>query len=387
MQAVEKLFFTLLQNEVCGTPLPEHLPPLSGEALKALFALADRQDLAHLLYDVLARNELLSEDDSVYKPFSKAQMLAVLRVEKLVREEAFAKEALKKAGIMSLSLKGAVLRELYPAPWMRTGSDVDLLVPKDKAAEAERALLDTGKYTVYFRSPHDLSLVNDEGTHLELHRTLSAQDEESGLYSPLLDNIWERLTFNEDGTPTLPDDLFYCYHIFHMAVHVKIGGCGVRPLLDLWLLNHRLPDNKVKRDERLKEEGLLTFAKNVEKLSEVWFSSAESDEFTDLLSNFLLAGGVYGTKENAAFIEEGARGGKANYRLHKIFLPYRELKEHYPVLAKCPILFPFVSVFRWLRALSPKRRRDVRGTLAGGDVAEKKLGVSAEAFWQQVGLS
>lgn len=387
MQAIEKLFFTLLQNEVCGSPLPRELPPLSQETLQALFALADRQDLAHLLYDVLSQNGFLNEEDPAYKPFSKAQMLAVLRAEKLTREEAFAKETLKKAGIPGLSLKGAVLRTLYPAPWMRTGSDVDLLVPKDKAADAERVLLATGRYKIYFRSPHDLSLVSDEGAHLELHKTLSAKGEESGLYSPLLDNVWEHLTFDENGEPTLPDDLFYLYHIFHMAVHMKIGGCGVRPLLDLWLLNHRLPDNKAKRDERLAAEGLLTFARNMEKLSEVWFSSAGSDEFTDLLSEFLLAGGVYGTKENAAFLEEGAKGGKTKYRLHQIFLPYRELKERYPVLVKYPILFPFVSVYRWFCALLPKRRRYVKNRLAGGDMAEKKLGVSAEAFWQQVGLS
>ena len=91
MQAIEKLFFTLLQNEICETPFPSDLPPFSQETLQALFALADRQDLAHLLYDVLVRNGFLTEEDPAYKRFSKAQMLAVLRAEKLVREEAFAK--------------------------------------------------------------------------------------------------------------------------------------------------------------------------------------------------------------------------------------------------------------------------------------------------------
>ena len=382
MQAIQTLFFTLLQNEICGKALPDDLPPLSGDALAELFRLADRQDLAHLLYDVLVRNGLLDESDPSYKPFSKAQMLAILRVEELTREEAFAKETLTASGIPSLSLKGSVLRSLYPAPWMRTGSDIDLLVGKERAKEAEEVLLATKRYSVYFRSPHDLSLMTEKGTHLELHRTLSAKGEESGLYSPLLDSVSDHLT---DGF-VLPDELFYFYHIFHMALHFKIGGCGVRPLLDLWLLNHRLPQNRDARNALLAKEGLLRFAQQMEKLSEVWFSSAESDEFTELLSDFLLSGGVYGSQENAAFIEEGTKGGKGRYRLHQVFLPYRELKERYPVLKKHPILFPFVSIYRWFRALLPGQRKSVQKTLSGGERAERQLGISPKAFWSQLGL-
>ena len=385
MQAIEKLFFALLQSEVCGIPLPRALPSLSDADLRTLFRLADRQDLAHLLYDALVRNALLEEGDPAYKSFSKAQLLAVYRTEELTREEAFAKEKLQKAGIACLSLKGAVMRHLYPEPWMRTGCDVDLLVPKAKAEEAEKILLATGRYRVYFRSPHDLSLVTEKGTHIELHKTLSAKGEESGLYSPLLDGISDAIDL--DGKSALPDDLFYCYHVFHMATHIKIGGCGVRPFLDLWLLNHRLPENREERRARLAEIGLLPFAEKLEKLSEVWFSSAESDEFTETFSSFILAGGVYGSDANAAMIEKGQAGGKGRYRLHRIFLPYRELKEGYPVLKKHPILFPFVSVWRWGTALFHGRRRKLTETLAKGETAEQTLGISAEAFWSQLGLN
>ena len=86
MQAIEKLFFALLQSEVCGVPLPRALPSLSDADLRTLFRLADRQDLAHLLYDALVRNALLEEGDPAYKSFSKAQLLAVYRTEELTRE-------------------------------------------------------------------------------------------------------------------------------------------------------------------------------------------------------------------------------------------------------------------------------------------------------------
>lgn len=384
MQATEKLFFALLQSEVCGVPLPRETHSLSEEDSRELFRLADRQDLAHLLYNALTRNGLLEEGDPAYKSFSKAQLLAVYRTEELTREEAFAKEKLGDEGIACLPLKGAVLRYLYPEPWMRTGCDVDLLVSKEKAEDAEKILLATGRYRVYFRSPHDLSLVTDKGTHIELHKTLSAKGEESGLYSPLLDAISDAPDLG--GISALPDDLFYCYHVFHMASHVKIGGCGVRPFLDLWLLNHRLPKKSEARNASLAEVGLLSFAEKAEKLSEVWFSSAESDAFSDAFSSFILSGGVYGSDANAALIEKGQAGGKGRYRLHRIFLPYRELKERYPVLKKHPILFPLVSVWRWIAALFGGTHRKVEKTLAQGEKAEQNLGVLAKDFWSQMGL-
>lgn len=383
MNALEKTFFALLKNEICDGSGSVTLA-LNPKDRARIVSLAARHDLSHLLYDALTKNGLLSETDPEYAALSKSQMLAVYRAGEQARELETVQKFLNDAGIASLPLKGAVLRDLYPAPWMRTAADVDLLVPEEDAERAEALFYEKG-YKLYFRSPHDVSYTGSTGVHIELHRTLSAKGEESGLYSETLANAWKSLTFDE-GKPQMPDELFYFYHIFHMASHFKIGGCGVRSLLDLWLIDQKMPGNLEAREKFLAKEGLLTFAHNMERLASFWFSDGEGDEFLETLSSYLLLGGSYGTEKTGAYAKEGESGGKRAYRASRIFLPYRELKERYSVLEKHAYLYPFVTVARWFRALSPSRKKDVKKTLAGGDAIEKKLGVSPEKFWSQVGL-
>ena len=38
-----------------------------------------------------------------------------------------------------------------------------------------------------------------------------------------------------------------------MAKHFENGGCGVRPFIDLWILNHRRPFDRAKRESLLRD--------------------------------------------------------------------------------------------------------------------------------------
>ena len=59
-----------------------------------------------------------------------------------------------------------------------------------------------------------------------------------------------------------------------MAKHfVSTGGCGIRPFLDIWVLNHKIDFNREKREKLLSDGGLDVFAKQAELLSEVWFGN------------------------------------------------------------------------------------------------------------------
>ena len=39
-------------------------------------------------------------------------------------------------------------------------------------------------------------------------------------------------------------------------------------------------------------------------------------------------------------------------------MPYRELKFRYPVLQKCPILYPFCLIARWLKLIFNKETKE-----------------------------
>ena len=142
--------------------------------------------------------------------------------------------------------------------------------------------------------------------------------------------------------------MFYFYHIAHMAKHfVATGGCGIRPFLDIWVLNHRIDFDREKREKLLSDGGLDVFAKQAELLSAVWFGNAEHTEITRRMEEYILRGGVYGTKTNQVVVQQQKKGGKLKYALSKIFIPYEKIKFHYPILQKHKWLTQIMEVRRW----------------------------------------
>ena len=144
------------------------------------------------------------------------------------------------------------------------------------------------------------------------------------------------------------EDLFYFYHVSHMAKHFVNGGCGVRPFIDLWIMRHREGFDLSGAERLLRDEGLYEFAVAAAELSEVWFSGRSADDRTTAMERYLLGGGVYGSVENRVHIQQAKRGGRLKYALSRIFLPYEQMKGRYPVLERRKWLLPFMHVRRWL---------------------------------------
>ena len=152
-----------------------------------------------------------------------------------------------------------------------------------------------------------------------------------------------------NGKSHLVADLEHAfYHMAHMAKHfVSTGGCGIRPLLDVWVLTHRIPFDRRSRVYLLTEGGVSAFAQQAELLSEVWFGGAAPTAVTDQMTSYILRGGLYGSMENRITVQQQKQGGKLRYAASRIFLPYDTLKHHYPVLEQHRWLTPLMEVRRW----------------------------------------
>ena len=94
--------------------------------------------------------------------------------------------------------------------------------------------------------------------HVELHYTL-IEDHVMPKANDVLSEVWENSLPGPDGGRVMTDEMFYFYHVAHMAKHFGNGGCGIRPVLDLWLLNRKQGFTKDKRDALLSRGGLLDF--------------------------------------------------------------------------------------------------------------------------------
>ena len=78
------VMFSLLRYEVCsGAALNDDERELVGRELEALLKLSKSHDMEHLIADALSRQGLLSGADEATKKLAKAQMLALLRYERI----------------------------------------------------------------------------------------------------------------------------------------------------------------------------------------------------------------------------------------------------------------------------------------------------------------
>lgn len=350
-QGTVKLMFSLIRSAICGEKLTEEDRILySAEMLPELISLTNKHDVAHLVVHGLAENGLIT--DELKTKYTNFLMMAVYRVTKIDYELGQLCELFEKEKIAFIPLKGSVLRNFYPEPWMRTSCDIDVLVHIEDVDKATELLVLTGKYVCKGKGSHDVSIFSESDVHIELHYDL-VEDDRANNSSELLRKVWEYsyLTAEKTCQYEMTDDMFYFYHIAHIAKHFENGGCGIRPFIDLCVLNKLSNIDKISRYALLEKGGLLQFAQRCEKLSNVWFYGETPDVVTEQMANYILNGGVYGSIENRVLVQNPKKGGKVKYLFSKIFLPYETIKYHYPKWGKHRFMTPLMNIRRWCKLI------------------------------------
>lgn len=235
---------------------------------------------------------------------------------------------------------------------MRTSCDIDVFVREADLDRAMEALSENLSYRIGEISDHDVQIYTPNGQHIELHRNL-IEDHRINLAAEVLAAVWDTAIPHSGWTYWLemPDELFYFYHIAHMAKHVENGGCGIRPFLDIWVMTHRVPHDRDERGRLLADGGLSVFAGQAERLAEIWFGNGARDDTACRLENYIVNGGVYGNLVNQMSVQQIRHGGKLRYACAQIWLPYEALTRAYPSLEGKPQMLPLYELRRWGRLL------------------------------------
>lgn len=257
------------------------------------------------------------------------------------------RKALSERNIPFIVLKGPVVRELYPEGWMRNSCDVDVLVREENLAKAEEALVSLAFEKEDNLSAHDVTYKKSTVT-IELHYTLIEQYRFPEI-SRVLSGVWDNAVSTEGSEYVMPDEYYYFYHVSHMVKHFEGGGCGIRPVLDLWMLNHMMKFDTGCRDALLSEGKILKFERELKRLSEYWFSGGDGSQL-EFLAQFILSGGAFGNMDNNVAVKRTTSGGRFKYLMKRLFAPYSQLIKYYPTLEKYPILLPYYEVKRWIQA-------------------------------------
>lgn len=351
-QRTIRILFSLLRSAIRGIDLTEEEKSgCSPKLLYDLFKISAGQDITHLVALGLKQNHLLTaEKSALEKPIFKA----AYRHEQLKHEYDNLCSALEGAEIPFLPLKGSVLRNYYPEPWMRTSCDIDILVHREDLDRAIAYLVENLKYVEGERATHDVSFFSPTGVHVELHFDLVEEGRANNAIG-VLSTVWENVHLREGNLYhyEMSDAFFYFYHIAHMAKHFETGGCGIRPFIDLWILDHMESVDISARNELLTKGGLMKFAEVSRALSEVWLGERAADEVLLQMQDFLLRGGVYGSTDNRVALQQKRKGGRFGYIISRLFVPYEKLKRYYPILEKHRWLTPFMQIRRWFMLLRP----------------------------------
>ena len=266
------------------------------------------------------------------------------------------------ASVDYMPLKGCRIKQLYPAPELRSMGDMDILIRVEQYETIQPLLLGMG-FSERIESDHELIWENGK-LMVELHKRLIPSYNRD--YYRYFGDGW-RLARVERGTRyTMSAEDEFVYLFTHFAKHYRDGGIGLRHLADLWVYLHAYPELDMSRVRKeLESLNLLTFFENVQKTFEAWLGERKWDEMSRFVMSRIFASGAYGTREGhelsgVARVAQGsmpARKARFLRYFGVVFPPLKQMKERYPVLSHVPVLLPLCWVHRGIKVLLFRRSR------------------------------
>lgn len=346
-KTVQNILVEILRSVVNESVADDSLKQvITPDIFPSLHRLAKKHDLSHIVSHFVYHNHI-GVPAEIWERLQHDEVLSVYRCEqmKYAFEEICC--AFDEAQIAYIPLKGSVIRPYYPIESMRTSCDVDILIHEEDLEEAIRCLEAKG-YRCGDRNYHDVSLYSPNNMHLELHFHIQ---ENIDSLDAVLKDAWAYAEASEGSRFDFRKE-FFVFHIYaHMAYHFVSGGCGIRSLVDIWIMEHKMDATYACAEELLRKAGIYQFAVEMSRLADTCFSGSACDEFSELVLAYIYRGGVYGSLENNITVKKTKSNSSVVYAFKRLFLPYKTMVILYPILKKTPILLPFCWVARWIQAL------------------------------------
>lgn len=323
-----------------------------------LYSLAALHNVVPLIYPIVTKHDL---PDNVRKAFDSENRLLIAREtrQEIEAEQVFA--ALEAKGIPFIKLKGIVMKHLYPAPYMRTASDVDICLTKEDRENA-KPLMESLGYTLKSSIDYHDEYAKDDFYIYELHSDIVSA---SSPFYKLFSNPFEKAYAENPKSAQLrlTNEYFYLNLILHLYKHFISEGCGLRLFADLYIFRKKhteLDDNFIA--STLKEYALSDFHHTVIKLCRCFFESEDYSPRLRVLAEFIFRSGEYGNYElkklSRISSDKCAKltfSDKCRYFFSNWFPGVNTMKKRYPVLGKAPFLLPVCWIRRVFYTIFFKR--------------------------------
>ncbi len=341
--SINDIIFKMLSSELnIFEPNGSDMLIYPKEVLSAVYSLSKAHDIAHIVSAALRKYGAL-ENNELKEKFYKEELMSVYRNEQMKHVYEQVCEKLDNEDVPYIPLKGAIVRPFYPSESMRTSCDIDILVKEKDFDHATRALRELG-FDCKEKGYHDISLFSPAGVHVELHFSLL---EDTPNLDKVLKHAWDH-TEQVSGCRYKFSTEFFLFHMFaHTSYHFLRGGCGIRSLMDVWVMKHRMGMTCDQAEEMLEAAGIYKFSVEFTRLADICFCGEPKDDCSDALLSYILNGGLYGNQLNKFAVTKAKNGNTFLYAMKRLFLPYRTMTVNYPALKKLPILLPACWVIRF----------------------------------------
>ncbi len=341
---------------------------------KQIYILAKKHDVQGMIMSTAKQLEKeYRPSGQIYSALNQSLGYTVQAYERKMNSLALLLSALTKAEIPHLLVKGAVLRNIYPVPALRTSGDTDVVVKPSDYQKAIEALENNGFVTEDAVASVAQMLFDNE--HFEIHTELESINVQSKIYfSTPFDDISECSGYTYKLMPIY----HLIYVITHIAHHMKIGGAGIRMLMDIDVLVRNYPQLDYKAFWQICSNiGIEKTADTLFALCRKWFDTPvysnlsfdveENEGFYNDLSSMILDGGVFGFENGGVGknnLEKSiGKKGKATLLtsfkalLLWAFPSFEYMKSCFMYAYKYPFLIPIAWFHRLFKALFVHRKK------------------------------
>lgn len=328
------------------------LPQEEKANVQEMLALAKKQALANIVCCGLKKDGSYSAEE--LQPLSEYAELCTFQYLRQEQELLRLCGALREQKIRFVLLKGSRMRSFYPSPEMRSSCDIDILT--DASDEAVLALMKSLGYKYKKDGGTTLNFELPPLVSVEMHRYLF--DDQLSFHGYFA-AVWERVLPSKDGSSEcfLTEEDFYLYMVAHLVKHFTRYGCGLRPLLDLYVYEREAGGlcDFAAAEKQLAELELLHFTQQMRKLLNKWFEEGNLTEQDEELTDYLMNSGIYGTdvtiKANQFRQSSSLRGLKLRVLLSHAFPSLEVMRRLYPRLLRCPVFLPVAWIARVFRIM------------------------------------
>jgi len=304
--------------------------------------------------------------------FVQAKARAIRKTALLDRDREILFKELDNNKIWHMSLKGSVVKDLYPEYGTREMADYDILFDSTKTKELRDIMLGLGFQVESFgHGLHDV-YHKKPVTNFEMHRMLCGPSDKR--FYEYYRNVRERLASDEEHPYELhftPEDC-YVYLKAHEYKHYSCRGIGLRYLADTYLYLKKF-DSQMDMayvEQECAKLGIAEYEKTSRSLALNLFDGNPLSTLEKEMLEYIWESGAGGTSEHR--VRNNIKGkGKAagvRYLLGRIFIPMGKVKQDYPVIYKFRPLIVFLPGIRVIEAMTKHReiaKREVREAMKG----------------------